>query len=219
VNVTFYIWPIGCTLFVQNITAKVRGDNTLLWKEDTLTPTATRTPFIRPHAPDDPWELTWAPLFSYVSPQSSPYLLFSGLNSTSNSLSLLEKRLSTMTSLSYALLAQQWRRTVSLEGDSQFNQSWSPIFANVSGSRSIVMAGLVVHSLPLAIGIVTCFALVFVFVTTARQTKPTDNIIRDGRVINMISLLHNSTLPAVVADGNEDDRDLRRIRAVNTHVM
>ncbi|KAF9510670.1 hypothetical protein BS47DRAFT_49906 [Hydnum rufescens UP504] len=47
VNATFYIWPIGCSLFAQNITVDVQGDNTLLSKKTAHTPSDNPTPFLQ----------------------------------------------------------------------------------------------------------------------------------------------------------------------------
>ncbi|KAF9513090.1 hypothetical protein BS47DRAFT_987529 [Hydnum rufescens UP504] len=78
------------------------------------------------------------------------------------------------------------------------------------------MAGLIVQTLPLIIGIVTSSILIVVFATAARQSTSSDNVIQDGQVINMVSLLHNSSLPTVIANDNED---LQRIQAMQTHVL
>jgi hypothetical protein len=219
------MWPIGCSLFAQNITARLRGDNVLLWKDSTPTPTNNPTPFIRSHAPNDPLEIAWVRLMFLSSVEDPGYywetthrflplnlLLLSGLNSTDNSLALLGERLTNMTSLSYALLVHDWRTSPPDGG-------WNPVFAIASGSRSFVMAGLVVQILPLAIGAVTCSIIIIVFVAVSRRSQLSDDIIRDGRVLNVISLLHNSSLPAIITDSDENIRDLPRDRAVRTYAL
>jgi hypothetical protein len=230
VNATFYIWPIGCSLFAQNITADVQGDNTLLWRNITHTPTDNPQPFLWHDIPHDPLETAWgdvifsiyvsqSPLLSSVSEGPPQFLtpfeleLGSGLNSTNDSLALLGERLSSMTALSYTLLAQTFHG--SPDRVPQFHQGWSPVFATVSGSQSIVMAGLVVQTLPLILGILTCSILIFVFAAAARPSISSSNL-QDGQVINMVSLLHNSSLPTVISNGNED---FQRIQAMHTHVL
>jgi hypothetical protein len=230
VNATFYMWPIGCSLFAQNITAVVRGDNVLLWKNTTSTSTSFHdsTPFIRSSAPSDPLEMAWGVLMLNAFAQDVTYTLnttqlftpfelqlLSGLNNTNNSLALLGERLTTMTSLSYALFV--WDFLISTPGRIS-PDSWSPVFATIFGSHSFVMAGLVIQILPLVIGAVTCFILIFVFVTATRRSQSSDNIIRDGRMISVISLLRNSSLPAIVHDSDEITQDIRRERAIRTHV-
>ncbi|KAF9511959.1 hypothetical protein BS47DRAFT_1394651 [Hydnum rufescens UP504] len=232
VNATFYIWPIGCSLFAQNITAHVWGDNTLLWRNITHTPTDNPTPFLWHDIPHDPLEITWGHMIVeiYVSQTTmfpSLYLedfpqflttfehqLGSGLNSTNDSLALLGERLSSMTALSYTLLAHTYRS--SPDSVPQFIQGWSPVFATVSGSQSILMAGLVVQTLPLILGIVTCSILIFVFAAVARPSTSSNNVLQDGQVINMVSILHNSSLSTVIPNSNED---LQRIQAMHTHVL
>jgi hypothetical protein len=236
VNATFYIWPIGCSLFAQNITADVRGDNVLLRKTAHALP-QNPTPFLRDDIPHDPLEFYWgymifdiyhaeSGLLSLLSPLSPEgpsqfltpleLLLGSGLNSTNDSLALLSDRLSSMTALFYTDLIQTYCNTPSSGPQVYFGQECSPVFATVSGSQSIVVAGLIVHLLPLIIGIITCSILIFIFVATAGQSTSSDNVIQDGKVINMVSLLHNSSLPTVIANGNED---LQRIQAIHTHVL
>ena len=230
-NVTFYIWPIGCSLFTQNFTADVWGDNTLLRKKTAHRPTDNPTPFLRDDTPHDPLEIAWGYLMYKIYVEEAPILLpssqnpsqsltpwelqlGSGLNSTNDSLALLNDRLSSMTALSYALLVQTFRST--LDSGSQVYRDWSPVFANVSGSQSILVAGLIVHTSPLIIGIITSSILIFVFLAAARLSRSSDNIIQDGQVINMLSLLHNSSLPTVIANGNEHHQ---RIQAIYTHVL
>ncbi|KAF9511968.1 hypothetical protein BS47DRAFT_1127892 [Hydnum rufescens UP504] len=140
--------------------------------------------------------------------------LGSGLNSTNDSLALLGEQLSSMTALSCTLLAQTFRS--SPDNVPQPHQPWSPVFATVSGSQSILMAGLVVQTLPLILGIVTCLILIFVFVASARPSTSSNNVLQDGQVINMVSILHNSSLPTVIPNSNED---LQRIQAMHTHVL
>ncbi|KAF9511950.1 hypothetical protein BS47DRAFT_1124728 [Hydnum rufescens UP504] len=110
VNATFYIWPIGCSLFVQNFTAHVLGDNTLLWRNITHTPTDNPTPFLWHDIPHDPLEIAWGDMITQIylsqvvmfpqlpsvsSEGSSQFLtpfelqLGSGLNSTNDSFTLL----------------------------------------------------------------------------------------------------------------------------------
>ncbi|KAF9510671.1 hypothetical protein BS47DRAFT_50025 [Hydnum rufescens UP504] len=167
--------------------------------------------------------LNWIELgFLYLIPSpedTPPFLkpfelqLGSGLNSTNDSLVLLGDRLSTMTALQYTLLVPTLHSTVDL--GSQIGLDWSPIFATVSGFQSILMACLTVQTLPLIMGIITSSILIFVFAVAARQSI-SDNVMRDGQVIDMASLLHNSSLPTIIANGDEG---LQRIQAMQTHVL
>ena len=197
VNITFYMWPIACSLFAQNITAELRGDNVLLWKETMPAPTGNPTPFIRSSAPNDTLEIAWGTLMhnaflksvGYISTSAQLFTPFelklsSGLNNTNNSLALLGERLTTVSSLSYALFVQGWRTSPPATG-------WKPVFAAVSGSRSFVMGCLDIQIVPLAIGVVTCSIMIFVFVTASRWSRLSDDIIRDGRVINMHQGMQN----------------------------
>ncbi|KAF9510720.1 hypothetical protein BS47DRAFT_52281 [Hydnum rufescens UP504] len=219
------MWPIGCAMFSQNITAEVRGDNVLLWKSSPPppSPTPNPTPFIHLETPDDPWEAHWAefiyPLLSdqFLSPGQlfAPIQLqfLSGLNSTNDSLALLGERLTTASSLSCAMLLQFWRIPFTAVPP---RAQWTPVFAPAQASGSFVTALLVVQTLPLIIGLLMCSILISVFIVAARWSKSSDNSIQDGQVLNLISLFHHLSLPIpVVMNGN---KKLQRLHAVDTQI-
>jgi len=58
-NITFYIWPIVCSLSVHNVTAWVRGDNRLERTNVNTTVTNPTTPIISLRVPSDPMVTSW----------------------------------------------------------------------------------------------------------------------------------------------------------------
>ncbi|KAF9513091.1 hypothetical protein BS47DRAFT_1393580 [Hydnum rufescens UP504] len=83
VNATFYIWPIACSLFAQNITADVQGDNTLMKKNTSSTTTDDPTPFLQPDIPHDPLEIAWGSMMSNIYLQESEVIVLLGPTSQS----------------------------------------------------------------------------------------------------------------------------------------
>ncbi|KAF9510702.1 hypothetical protein BS47DRAFT_51765 [Hydnum rufescens UP504] len=225
INMTFYIWPIGCSMFSQNITAEVRGDNVLLSRSLPPVPTPNPTPFIHSKTPDDPWEAGWAEFIYFLcngtmhtlSPTQvlTPFQLqlLSNLNSTADSLALLGERLATAASLSGAMLLHFCHTPSTVPSDLQ----WKPVWANVPGSHSVIQAGLVVQTQFLMAQFILWSILLFVFIVAAGQLKSSDDVLQDGQVINLMSLLHNSSLPhTVIKDVN---KDLQRNQAMHMHVL
>ena len=113
----------------------------------------------------------------------------------------LEEALSSITSLAYALLAQRWRRIVS-DGDNAVLGS-----RGTNGSRAVSsITGLYPGKrMPLFVGSVSTLVLVVVSLICVVGHGVTDGVIRDGGVIDLVSLLHDSTLPSILAGDDEDD--------------
>jgi hypothetical protein len=95
-----------------------------------------------------------------------------------------------------------------------------PQYAIAAGEYPVPKAHLQVNGIPLLVGSLSVLVLGIVSVMCVVGHRATDNIVRDGGVIDLVSLLHNSALPGILArhekdSGNQSDTLLvaRRIKA------
>jgi hypothetical protein len=241
--VTFYIYPLACALYATPSTVRVRGDGVLLEASTTtgLRADVNSTPFIRPH-PMHNIELIWVNLTSgiYHLELNDDFSLglrndmrpeFTWMENTllnhianGTGIRALEDSLSYISSLSYALLAQTWRTKLAQGGVAaqDLSQSWIPQNVTLNGTRPMIYVRLKFGGPQLTITFVSTTILVIVlFVGTyGHAGDHADPIIRDGGVIDLLSLMADSALPEIIADGAEDSvsRDGRRVRAEQTLV-
>ncbi|KAF9511354.1 hypothetical protein BS47DRAFT_1346874, partial [Hydnum rufescens UP504] len=128
-NVTFYIWPILCSLSVHNVNAWVHsnGDTRLERTNFNMTLANSTTPLIKPMVPSDPMVTSWSYIVDLLFAKQldgrsgedlylgTPPWLEQSLNQTW-SLTGLEDWLSNFAAFYYSFLVQHWRTNVSMLG-------------------------------------------------------------------------------------------------------
>lgn len=137
----------------------------------------------------------------------------------------LEDNLASIGALAYSLLFQAWRSRYA-SGDAALASTWVPQYATVPGEHSVLKAHLQVNGIPLLVGSLSVIVLVAISAMCVVGHGTTDSVVRDGGVIDLVSLLHNSALPEILAghgdDGNQKIGDAmfraRRNRARRTMV-
>lgn len=220
-TVKFYVWAIGCSLYVDNISARVRGDNALLWHSEPPTITQDIPLYQRP-LPTEPLEMVWASLLQRVESEAGSgdawmwTSLLRSFNSTGR-ISDLEASLGRLTALSYALVAQYLSTTTIQKQDG--SQYWNAVNATISGHQSILFAHLRVNPFPVVLGSLAVLLLMAASVCyTGLRRNPDDNINWDGGVIDVITLMHGSSLPAIIAGNPHSVEDSRRERSECTDI-
>ena len=207
VTVTFYIWPLGCVLVTNNATARVRGDGSLLSLNVTNPAPYTPFPFFS-NQPKNALEKYFSPLHDAIISSEGGGGLDQGdtwieqaLRTTladQPSLRALEESLGSITSLAYSLLIQRWRTRRS-DGDRTLSSNWVPENKTAQGHYPLLRAYLQVNGIPLLVGSISTLVLVVVSVICVVDHRITDHIVRDGGVIDLVSLLHGSALPYIIA--------------------
>lgn len=203
---------LGCTLHMNNATAHVRGDSTLLAYNATSTTPVTPFPFEN-NEPQNALEAEWIPLLDALTRsegdtgdhQGATWLeqtLQADLQAKPN-ITTLEDDLASITALFYALLIQRWR-TRSAANDTSLAENWSPNTATVPGSHLVLMAGLQVNPVPLIVGCLCTAVLAIISLVWLRGHDTSENVVRDGGVIDLVALLHDSALPGLIAGEVED---------------
>ena len=212
VTVTFYVWPVGCVLVTNNATARVRGDGSLLSLNVTNLTPYLPFPFLS-NQPKNALEKYFAPLHDLFTNSEADEEGFLWIEQTLRmmlmnqpTLRALEETLSSITSLTYSLLIQRWRTRLS-EGDRTVSSNWVPENKTAQGHYPLLQAHLQVNSIPLLVGSISTLVLATVSLICAAGHRITDNIVRDGGVIDLVSLLHDSALPDILA-GDDGDGDM-----------
>jgi len=212
VTVTFFVWPLACVLEADPATAIVLG-NGALESLNISTPPHTAHPFMT-HYPKNQLESNWVPLLDALSASQGFYIILvtgnTWLEATMRSLVVkrpdlrtLEDNLASISSLAYALLVQRWRSR-HLRGDPTLASTWSPRNATVAGEHPVLKMHLQVNGIPLLVGSLSVLVLCAISAICVIGHDVTDNTLLDGGVIDMVSLMHNSALPELLA-GHEED--------------
>lgn len=118
----------------------------------------------------------------------------------------IEDTLAHIASISYAVVVEQYRQRFA-QHDPKVNQYWQPETVTLQGTEPIILAKLAINWIPLAIGLSSTILLTLVTLTSVWGHDVVDPIIRDGRMIDLISLLSESALPQLLA--RDDDGELR----------
>ena len=107
-----------------------------------------------------------------------------------------------VTGLVYGMLIQ-WLRSQALAGNTT---NWKPTSAIVTGQQGVLRGKFVVNGFQVVIGTicvcVLAFAVLFTVAEGGNGTHDVD-IIRDGGVIDIISLVNQSALPSIIAGGHD----------------
>ena len=221
VTVTFYVWPLGCVLVTNNATASVRGDGTLLFLNVTNPAPYTPFPYLS-NQPKNALEKYFAPLHGAIISSEGGEEVTEGdswieevLRMTladQPNLRALEQCLGSITSLAYSLLIQRWRTRLS-DGDSTLSSNWVPENKTAQGHYPFLRAHLQVNGIPLLMGSFSTLVLVAVSLLCVVGHYTTDHIVHDGGVIDLVSLLHDSALPDILA-GDDGDGSMASEKAM-----
>ncbi|KAF9511969.1 hypothetical protein BS47DRAFT_1383228 [Hydnum rufescens UP504] len=227
-NMTFYIWPIVCSLSVHNVTAwvHVQGNTHLERTNARMALANLTTPNIKSIVPSDPMVISWSYLMDLlflVELVPEPLLRVSTLQDIFNqtwSSTSLEDQLSQFTAFYYAVLVQYWR-SAALNGNLTTSQWWSEARGSVVANQLTLFGRLDFSVSQLVLGCVCIMALMITSTLSILRVRVQQGALMDGGVMNMISLLHGSSLPGIIAGDSDEDlgKDGRRHRAERTIVM
>lgn len=219
-----YFYPITCTLFLDNTTATVGGDGSLLSIAQSTARHDTPTPFLRP-LPVNGVERSFADLVDAVDlilgGWTADRLQVAITNGTG--LAGLEDTWSNLVALQYALLAQSFK-TEFAANSSSVSGLWSPQTGNLTGTQPQVSARIRINIPQLIVGSVATALIALVTIASVLGPDATDSLVRDGGALDMICLLKDSSLPEIIAGteefeaGDAELKALRRKRAQRTFV-
>ena len=213
VTATFYVWPLGCVLATNNATARVSGDGSLLFLNVTNPTPYTPFPYLS-NQPKNGLEKYFTLLHDAIINSEDPEGDDGGNSwieqtlrvtlANQPTLRALEETLSSITSLAYSLLIQKWRTGLS-NGDSTVLSNWVPENKTAQAHYPLLQAHLQVNGIPLLVGSISTLVLVTVSLICVVGHRITDHIVRDGGVIDLVSLLHDSALPDILVGDDGDD--------------
>lgn len=212
VTVTFYIWPLACISVADQSAAVVLGNGRLESHNTSNIPPHTAFPFVT-NEPKNQIESNWVPLLDALSAsegasgqESGPSWLETTVQSLladQPSITTLEDNLASISSVAYSLLIQRWRIRYAAN-DTALASTWMPQNATVAAEVPVLKAYLQVNGIPLLVGSLSMLVLGTISVMCVLGHGTSDNIVRDGGVIDLISLLHNSMLPEILTAHDED---------------
>jgi len=213
-TVTFYVWPLGCVLVTNNATARVRGDGSLLFLNVTNPTPYTPFPYLS-NQPKNALEKYFAPLYDAIigseadieekEDEGNTWIEQTLRVTLANqpTLRALEDSLSSITSLAYSLLIQKWRTGLS-DKDSTVLSNWVPEYKTAQAHYPLLRAHLQVNATPLLVGSISTLLLVAVSLICVVGHRISDHIVRDGSVIDLVSLLRDSALPDILVGDDGD---------------
>jgi hypothetical protein len=225
-------------MYLEDLTALVRGDNTLLSRPEPFNDSQATNlkPFDR-GLPSSPYERAWGPLFDEIwfdelfqwatmnvgAPgpnwlQRQLLRLLDGTTSTPvQKIAALQAGLQSITSVAYPLLIQHFYVCGSM----------TPLNAtvNVQGQQQITLAKLHVNGLQTVLGLL-CVATLFVCVLYLGEMReglvpPDECYTIVGDVLDFMCLMRGSSLPGLFAEPKYDPlaRDTRRDKAEKIDVV
>lgn len=200
-------------LVVENATATVRGDGTLLTLNVTNPTPYSAFPYLN-NEPNNTLEKYFAPMIDVLissegdggGQEEGGTWLEQSLReqlAQTPSLRAFEESLGSIVSLMYSLLIEGWR-TQYASGDQTLASTWAPQNTTVQGQHPVTRAFLTVNGIPLLFGLGCTLILVVVSLLSVLGHGANDDIVRDGGVVDLVSLLHRSSLPDIIA-GESDD--------------
>jgi len=135
-------------------------------------------------------------------------------------LASMEREFSNITAMLYALLIENWKTRLQ-QGDMTVRALWTPEPVMLDGTQPLLFARLCINLPQLLLGSVGTVLLILVALMVVWDRDLRDTVVRDGGVIDMISLLNGSSLPAILASVDsefDNTNDARRELAERTHV-
>lgn len=161
-NATFYLWPIACTLNLENATAQVLGTNQLLAYSTNQPDNGFQSPFDIQSIPSDPLVQNFGYLFNtfeafqghlqiasvasrflenqllpLLNETSAPHISSLPLDSSADRLAAFADTVSRLTCTAYALILDSSRSPPASQQDAAV---WAPTKATV-GVKETVLAG------------------------------------------------------------------------------
>lgn len=241
-TVSFYFWPIACSIAVKTVTSEIRGDNKLFTHSTNATTLLnTTSPYLRAF-PTSPLERNWVSVIDSIYNAEADHFgdgtsagqyaparwledrLLAHVNDTTSSLTTSQKiaavelELESITSIAYSLLFEQVYSNKSSTGYARSN-------VTLPGQARLTMAKLQVHGLQVIIGFI-CVVLLTVCTLVASHapleaTRAQDENMLSGEVIDFLCLMKGSSLPELLNDKDHTttDTDARRRRAENIDVL
>ena len=230
-TVSFHFWPIGCSIYVETVTAEVRGDNYLLSHTNSTSSTFnTTTPFVRP-PPTSPLERNWADLsdqiydwdFIRAGPswlESRILALLNGTTSTSaQKLGTLEADLQSITSVAYSIIFEQIYSSKNSTAVRNSN------IITVQGQEPVRLGRVQVNGLQTFVGLV-CILVLLACVLISSGLRPMakqsgDVYLLSGEVLDVMCLMKNSALPQLLNNTGAmpSDTGARRAQAEKLDVV
>jgi hypothetical protein len=202
-------------MYLEDLTAHVRGDNVLLSHSFNDSQATNLQPFPR-DLPSSPYERAWGRLFDTIwdnelstddiSHHSGPFIpsywleaqamqVLNGTTSTSSQrIEALQANLQSITSVAYAFLVHQLR----IQGNLTSTD------VNVQGQQQVTLAKLHVNGLQTILCLV-CVAVLFLCVLYAFWLKDglrprEDRCIIVGDTLDLMCLMRGSSLPGLLAE-------------------
>lgn len=203
---------MACTLLTSNANALVRGDSTLQSYNTTASTPRTAAPF-QSSPGGNTLEILYFMLMEGFAQTEwelrtsgpNPAWLKQALNSSyalKRDITSIEATLAEIASLSYAVIIEQYRQRYA-QGDATVAKYWQPETTTLQGTHPILLAKLAVNWTPLSVGLSSTIILALITLTVIWGHSIVDPIIRDGQIVDLISLLHESALPKIM--GADDD--------------
>ena len=214
VTVDFFMWPLACVLSADPATAVVLGNGTLKSLKST-TPPHTAFPFMM-NDPKNQIESNWVPLLDALPASEGETGQETGTSWLETTMKpplgvqpnivTLEDNLATISSLAFSLLIQRWRIRYA-NNDTALASTWIPQTATVPGEVPVLKAHLQVSRISLLVGSLSVLVLCATSAMCIVAHGTTDDTVRDGGVIDLVSMLHNSALPEILAGHHKDDKN------------
>ena len=221
-TVSFHFWPIACSIYVETVTAEVRGDNYLLSRTDnTSSAFNTTTPFVR-GPPTSPLERNWADLLDQIIDWEATGLAdevrngtipdgtgtsgwlgdrlmapFEGTTLTSaQKLDALEADLQSITSIAYSLIFEEIYNSKNPTAAPNSN------IITVLGQEDVTLGKLQVNGLQVFVGLV-CILVLLACVLISSGLRPVaeksgDVYMLSAEVVDVMCLMKNSALPELL---------------------
>lgn len=209
-----YVWNIGCSLYIEEISAEVRGDNMLQSHTTNDSRLFVYRPFFRPE-PSHPLEMAWTTLVDTISgtpwwpgPLPTRWLenqlqdVFNLTGATNDKLTLLEARLQNITSMAYALCIDHLRMEDANTGiNGKFQYTPIPDIQKPAAS-----ACLRINGIPVLVGLVCVAAMAVCVIVAAGVSATTESsdyaaIVATG-IRSTIAPMRGVDLPALTVQGN-----------------
>ncbi|KAF8333218.1 uncharacterized protein EI90DRAFT_3122291 [Cantharellus anzutake] len=232
IDVTFYGWPFSCTLYRDHTEANVTGNNTLLWYRDvTHRISASSLPYARP-IPTDPLEAGWVSLIASLyqttqsrnNPSASDWFtdtLLKSINTANpnKDFSQFEETLSQLAALMYLVSAQYNHLDLYYtDTEGKIQSPWSPTYAKISGTQRSIFAHLEFNAIQILLGMIAVIAIASSSALSMGCTFPTaGQAIHNGGLIDLSSLLHQSSLPEWISQHSSTSDGVRK-KAEKTRV-
>jgi hypothetical protein len=163
--------------------------------------------------------ILYAPLNSSMPSATGPSL------TVAERMGAMENILEQLTGLAYGMIIQSFR-SQTRDGSTSVGSSWTPTSAIVTGQLVLLRGKFVVNGLQIMVGTICVCVLGFavLFTVAQRGDEAPDargGVVRDGGVIDLISLANRSALPRIIAGANAvtSTKDERRAVAERTMVV